>query len=229
MTNLKKIKSTVRGPALASYKEQLVLNQRQREIIIGVLLGDANLQTQDKGITYRLRFEQGKDHAVYVAHLFNEFFYWSLSEPKPYLRTNVNDKLVETIRFQTITHVSFSEFANLFLNSKGKKEIKANLVQNYVTPISLAYWFMDDGGKLDYGPNLGKGIVLHTQGFTEKEVVELAKGLKEKFKLQTKATKMKDKYVVSISGNSFEDFIRIIEPHILPSMKYKLPTPRKKS
>lgn len=88
---------------------------------------------------------------------------------------------------------------------------------------------MDDGGKLDYGPNLGKGIVLHTQGFTEKEVVELAKGLKEKFKLQTKATKMKDKYVVSISGNSFEDFIRIIEPHILPSMKYKLPTPRKKS
>ena len=40
---------------------------------------------------------------------------------------------------------------------------------------------------------------------------------------------MKGKYVVSISGKSFEDFMKIVEPHIIPSMMYKLPTQRKKS
>lgn len=97
-----------------------------------------------------------------------------------------------------------------------------------MTEIGLAYWFMDDGGKLYYGPNEGKGIVFHTQGFSEKEVIELAEGLKNKFHLQATATKMKGKYVVSVSGKSFEQFTKLTEPHIIESMISKLPTPRKK-
>ncbi len=46
-----------------------------------------------------------------------------------------------------------------------------------MSPVSLAHWFMDDGGKLDYSPNQGKGVVLHTQGFNQEEVVRLAEGL----------------------------------------------------
>jgi len=32
---------------------------------------------------------------------------------------------------------------------KNKKSIPKNLILNHLSPIGLAYWFMDDGGKLD--------------------------------------------------------------------------------
>ena len=49
MRKLEKIAPTTRGPALEKYKNQLVLTQRQREIAVGVILGDASLNTQNKG------------------------------------------------------------------------------------------------------------------------------------------------------------------------------------
>lgn len=45
------------------------------------MLGDATLQTQDKGATYRLKFEQGESHSTYLNHLYQEFERWSLSNP----------------------------------------------------------------------------------------------------------------------------------------------------
>lgn len=227
MQKLQKIKPTTRGRELEKYKRQLVLTQRQREIAIGVLLGDASLNTQNKGETYRLKFEQSIRHSVYINHLHSEFDSWCLSGPVDKTRTNANKNTVETKEFQTVAHISLNEFADLFLNDQGKKVIKPNLVRDHVTELSLAYWFMDDGGKLDYTSNQGKGLLLHTQGFNEQEVIELAEGLAIKFNLQTKAKKTKGKYVVSISGNSFDEFMKLTESHIIMPMKYKLPTPRK--
>lgn len=227
MQELEKISPTTRGPALANYKKQLVLTQRQREIGVGVILGDASLNTQDKRKSYRLKFEQGIHHLDYINHLHGEFDYFCLSEVTVKKRVNANDNLVETAAFQTLSHVSLNEFADLFLNDKGKKVIKPNLVRDHLTEIGLAYWFMDDGGKLDFTKNQGKAIVLHTQGFFEKEVSQLAKELEEKFALQSRATKNKGKFVVQISGHSYERFIELIDPHIIESMRYKLPLPRK--
>lgn len=44
----------------------------------------------------------------------------------------------------------------------------------------------DDGGKLDYSPNKGKGISFNTQGFTEAEVqrTSLCVELREKFNFE---------------------------------------------
>jgi len=52
----------------------------------------------------------------------------------------------------------------LFINKN--KIIYADLIKNHLTPRGLAYWFMDDGGKLDYNKNSkNKEIVLNTQSF----------------------------------------------------------------
>ena len=216
-----KISPTTRGPALAEYKKGLVLTQRQKSIAIGVILGDGSLQTQNKGKTHRIKFEQGLIHKAYMDHLYNEFFPWCLAEPKPPSKNRPNSLIM-----QTVGHEALNVFADLFLVGP-RKGIPANLVRDHVTVISLAYWFMDDGGKLDYGPNKGKAILLHTQGFTKEEVEDLAKGLRYKFNLQAEASLKKGQYVVCISGHSFEDFMRLVEPHIIPEMRYKLPTPRK--
>jgi len=52
--------------------------------------------------------------------------------------------------------------------------------------------------------------------------------LKEKFNLQCYLKFNKSKPIIGISGYSYEQFLDLVEPHILPSMKGKLPSPRKK-
>jgi hypothetical protein len=53
------------------YKSNLILNNNLKEIMIGLLLGDGNLQTFSKnGNTWRLRILQGgENHFDYIQHL----------------------------------------------------------------------------------------------------------------------------------------------------------------
>lgn len=67
---------------LKEYKKSLKLTKDQREILIGVLLGDAHLETQNNGLTYRLRFAQSVGHKPYLDHLYENFKAWVLTPPK---------------------------------------------------------------------------------------------------------------------------------------------------
>lgn len=49
---------------LQEYKKTLVLSPLLLEIGIGTLLGDASLQTQDRGKTFRLKYAQSKTNIV---------------------------------------------------------------------------------------------------------------------------------------------------------------------
>lgn len=95
---------------------------------------------------------------------------------------------------------------------------------NHLTEVGLAYWFMDDGGKLDYNKNSkNKSLVLNTQSFTESEVEILSKELKAKFNFDCEIRSNKGKKVIVITNNSYPLFYNLVNPHILPEMKYKLP------
>lgn len=54
---------------LKLYKENLHLSPKIQEIGLGVVLGDASLQNQDNGKTYRLKFEGGDKNRAYIQHL----------------------------------------------------------------------------------------------------------------------------------------------------------------
>jgi hypothetical protein len=58
---------------LKQYKEQLHLTPKIKEIGLGVMLGDASLQTQNNGATFRLKFEGGNKNRAYIQHLRDEF------------------------------------------------------------------------------------------------------------------------------------------------------------
>ena len=88
----------------------------------------------------------------------------------------------------------------------------------------MAYWWNDDGGKLDYNKNSkNKSIVLNTQSFTEDEVKMLSNELKAKFNLECELRSNKGKKVIVISNNSYPLFYELVSPFILPEMRYKLP------
>jgi hypothetical protein len=217
----------IKGPNskyLKEYKSQLRnMSKLQWEASIGLVLGDASLQTQNKGRTYRIKFEWGDKNKSYVDHVYKLFSEWVLSPPHKKVRKNTNNNVVVTWGFQTFSHEAFNPLKDLFLLNN-KKSIIDNLVTLYVTPISLAYWFMDDGGRLDYNKNTkNNGLVLNTHSFTESEVINISYNLSEKFDLNTEVRKNKSKFIIVIKSESFIKFMELTNAYIIPQMRYKLP------
>lgn len=211
---------------LKEYKDSLIeLTIEQKEAIIGLMLGDASLQSQNKGKTYRIKFEWGDKNKAYVLHVFNLFDEWVLSQPHKKERLSPKGNLVINWGFQTFSHKAFNYLAELFLLDKGgKKGISENLVQDNLTPRGLAYWFMDDGGKLDYNKNSkNRSVVLNTHSFTDLEVENLCDQLSNKFELLCEVRSNKNKKIIVIKDTSYPRFYQLINPYLLEEMKYKLP------
>lgn len=208
---------------LKQYKESLVkLTQEQWEAAIGLMLGDASLQSQDGGKTYRMKFEWGEKSKAYLNHVYKLFDEWVLSVPHKKTRISPKGNTVINWGFQTIGHKAFKDLADLFINKK--KIISADLINNHLTARGLAYWFMDDGGKLDYNKNsTNKGVVLNTQSFEAKEVKAMTEQLSEKFNLDCEIRSNKGKKVIVIKSSSYSTFLSLIDPYIIPEMRYKLP------
>lgn len=91
-------------------------------------------------------------------------------------------------------------------------------IEEFLTPLALAIWFMDDGS------NLGKGARIATNCFTLEEVKFLCNVLKNKFNILATPNKSgKDKgYIIYISVKSMPVFTNIVKPYLLPSLYYKL-------
>lgn len=122
---------------LKQYKESLVkLSQSQWEAAIGLMLGDASLQTQNGGKTYRLKFEWGEKSKVYLDHVYILFNEWTISEPHKKARVSPKGNEVINWGFQTISHEAFNSLAQLFINKK--KIITTDLIKNHLTPRGLA-------------------------------------------------------------------------------------------
>ena len=59
---------------IKEYKKSLTsLTTLQWEASIGLMLGDASLQTQNKGKTYRMKFEWSDKSKPYLLHVYNLF------------------------------------------------------------------------------------------------------------------------------------------------------------
>ena len=211
---------------LKEYKDSLIdLSIEQKEAIIGLMLGDASLQSQNKGKTYRIKFEWGDKNKAYVLHVFNLFDEWVLSQPHKKERLSPKGNLVINWGFQTFSHKAFNYLAELFLLDKGgKKGISENLVLDHLTPRGLAYWFMDDGGKLDYNKNSkNRSVVLNTHSFTDLDVEKMCNQKSNKFDLLCEVRLNKNKNIIVIKDTSYPRFYQLINPYLLEEMKYKLP------
>ena len=188
-----------------------------------LILGDASLQTQNKGKTYRIKFEWSDKNKPYIDHVYNLLNEWVLSKPHKKIRLSPKGNQIINWGFQTISHEAFNPLAELFLFNS-KKGIPESLILNHLTIKGLAYWFMDDGGKLDYNKNSkNKSIVLNTHSFTEDEVLNMSTELNEKFNLDCDIRSNKGKKIIVIKASSYLIFSKLVDPHIISDMRYKLP------
>ena len=84
------------------YKASLKsLSQIQFEASIGLVLGDASLNTGNNGKTYRLKFEWSDKHRAYIDYVNNIFEEWIISPPHKKERTSpiwsMNDLLSKVV------------------------------------------------------------------------------------------------------------------------------------
>ena len=210
----------MRSLAIEKLKSKLSLTPLQREVLIGLLLGDGCLETRNDR-TYRLKIEQSKAHRAYVDHLYHLFQSWVLTPPR--IRQVISrGHASENMSFQTVSHSALRFYAHQFYRD-GRKQVP-KLIHRWLTPRALSYWFMDEGS---IKSRESKGIILNTQAFPLADIERLIKCLQTKYELQAKTRKQRDECQIYISGSSYEKFSALVAPYVIPEMQYKLPPPRR--
>lgn len=212
----------MRSKAIEAQKALLKLTPQQREVIVGVLLGDACLESQNNGLTYRLKIEQSADHEAYVRHLRAMLDNWVLSGPRRRSRTSRVGTPTVSWAFNTVSHAAFRFYAQQFY-LLGRKQVP-RLIHRWLSPRGLAYWFMDDGSMKS---GQSKAVIFNTQGFNRPEVERLISVLASHFQLATKLRRQPDGYQIFVSGASFERFCELVDPFVIPEMRYKVPLARR--
>jgi hypothetical protein len=198
-------------------KSSLKLTPLQRDILIGVLLGDAHLETQNRGRTYRVKFEYSLDHRAYTNHLYEIFSEWALTPPQEKI-----DATHHNVWFQTVSHGAFRFYAHQFY--RGRKKCVPKNIHRFLTNRNIAYWFMDDGLTKS---RESKGVLFNTHCFERNDIKRLIDALRSKFDLEASERKQRDGWQIDISGTSYEKFREIVDPYIVASMRYKIPVDRK--
>ena len=109
------------------------LTKVQKEVLIGILLGDGNLQTFNNGRTFRLRVVQSLKNKDYLIHLYNIFSNLVKTEPKI-----MNDGLYDKIYFNTLTYSCFRFYGQQFYNYNNVKCVP-KILNKIITMRSIAY------------------------------------------------------------------------------------------
>jgi len=206
---------------IEAYKKKLKLSRQQREAVVGLLLGDAHLETQNGGRTYRLKIEYSVKKKEYCMHIYQLFKEWVLTPPREKQARNNGHQSVN-IAFSTLSHGAFRFYAQQFYK-EGKKVVPP-IIKKLLTPIGLAYWFMDDGSIKSHE---SKGVIFNTQGFKNQDVDLLVEVLKSKWGLNAWKRKQKEGNQIYVSGYDLDKFLQLIGNLIHPIMRYKLPKARR--
>lgn len=200
----------------------LKLSNVQREVLVGILLGDGHLESRSNNRSFRLKVEQSAKHRAYVEHLFHVFENWTTSPVKFKVRKTSGRSSSTSCWFRTKSDVSFRFYFHQFY-SAGKKSVP-KLIHRWLTPRSIAYWYMDDGS---IKSRQSKGVIFNTKGFEKPGVELLIDVLNSKFDLLSTLRRQKDGWQIYVSGKSFETFHEIVDPFILEDMRYKIPPARR--
>ena len=187
------------------------LTDHQRNIIVGTVLGDGSLIETASKNNLCLQIDHCNAQKEYV---FWKYEALDLLVPTPPKYQSKN----KSWRFRTISHPELTEIGKLFYRNRIKVVPKE--IASLLTPLGLAVWFMDDGGRHP------TGYLLNTQCFTKKELALLQDALFRVFNIKhTSLHKNKNGWRLYIKAASRQHFRKIIEPFMLPQMMYKLESP----
>ena len=184
------------------------ITQVQKSILLGLVLGDG----------YIRKFPGRKNALLEVNHSFKqkEYVDWLYGQLKNLVKTppKARDGNGGRIayRFFMKQHSVITELMQYFYRDRLKIVPKGIQIDE----IALAIWFIDDGS------SSGGSFYLNTQKFDLTSQENLTSVLKNKFEITTRLNRDKSYWRIRINKESKQKFQSLIEPLIIPSMRYKL-------
>lgn len=182
------------------------LSDRQTEILIGSLLGDAYIHPLGK-----VCFEQSSLQQEYLLWKYAEFKNLAYPKIAQVARLDKRNKnLTFSCRF--FLRQIFRSWRNIWYLD-GHKTLPTDL-EKWFTPLTLAVWYMDDG-------HLEKGIapLFASESFTKEESIVLSNIMYNKWQLKSY---INNNHRIRICHESARHFIELVERYIVPSMRYKI-------
>ena len=188
--------------------------KQKKQILFGIMLGDGNLQTYTGGKTWRIRFLQGHENKEYLFELYSIFKEYVSTPPKRSWLKSGHSRW----SFNTTVQALALEFSKMFYCKNRKIVPSKENLDKYLTPLALAFWFMDDGSL----KSNCWSYYLCTDNFSLDELKIIRLVFKEKYDIGITFHKQRLNYRIYIPRSEAEKFYNLIEKYIYISMRYKL-------
>lgn len=203
-----------------SERAAIQLPDETKEILVGILLGDAHIVRRSPTANSRLVYAQTAiKHKEYFDYVISFFIPYCANDYIPQSRLvkdNRTKKIYSAISFTTMQLPCFNKYRELFYDSNKKKIVPEN-IRELLTPRGLAFWIMDDGSKQ------GSGLHISVYGFSNPDVDKLMFTLQDKFNLKCSIHYNRDnKPRIYIFKESMDTLITLVKPYFIKEMLYKL-------
>lgn len=192
------------------------ISSKQKQIIIGHLLGDGCIYRDGPNSMYKIEISQKEGH--------EQYFHWKINMFSPFVnnwRRNY-DKRGNSVMLHatTICHQEIKEFADMFYLANREK-IVPKKIDIFMTPLALAIWIMDDGSL-----NAGVNMRIATMQFSHESHIELQNLLERCFNVKSKIMKFKYKDKIynqlTLNKKNTQILSDIISPYVIDCMMYKI-------
>jgi hypothetical protein len=185
--------------------------------VIGTILGDGCLERN--GRNTRLKIDHSWDQEAFVRWKFRELQELDPSEPRLVVREDPRTRQIHrNLRFSTRTTPLLNSYHSFFYPEEGMKLIPPHILDTLISPLSLAVWYMDDGGRRS---DCRSGY-LNTNAYTPDDVEILKSCLDVRFGISTRTHFAAGKPRIYIPSGQFAGFCELVRPHVIPEMAYKL-------
>jgi hypothetical protein len=181
------------------------LTEVQHSVIIGTLLGDGAMRCKTNAL---LEVNHSAAQASYVDWKYRQLAELVATPPK--VRNGNGNRVA--YRFVTRSLPILTPYFRLFYET-GKKRVP----EVELSPLALAVWFMDDGCRSR------NAVYLNTQQFDWPSQRVLLRLLAEQWGIDATLNRDKTYHRVRISVSGTVRLASVIEPHLLPELRYKLP------
>lgn len=185
--------------------QQLLVTERQKEILIGSILGDGYIYPAGK-----VQLEQSAKQKEYLFWKFTELR--ELAYPaKPQLVNRFDSRTGQTYSsYRFWLRQYFGSWRKIFYQGKTKVFPKKLIL----TPLIVAVWYMDDGSFSD------NSCVISAESFSKQSLKMAQKQFWNQFQIRTI---IRSNQKLLIRAKDQKRFGKIIEPFMHPSMQYKIP------
>jgi hypothetical protein len=193
------------------------MTKTERDIVIGSLLGDASLKLTTR--SWCVQFLQSDKQKEYLFWKYRALRRIATNTPQRWMHFDPRyGKTYSFWKFQTRCLEEINQLRRVFYRN-ARKIVPRNIKNILTAPLSLAVWYMDDGGRRQDC----HGMFLNTLSFVKAEQIKLQYCLQQNFGIKSRTHWISDGYRLYVPSSDAKKFCKIIGPYIIPSMQYKLP------